>query len=49
MRTNKVRVDATLVEADVGLSTDSGLLAVSQSGRSDRPRAVAHIKAVGAD
>jgi transposase, IS5 family len=45
MRTNKVRVETTLVEADVGYPTDSGLLAKAGGAIAPAP----HMKAVGAD
>src|SRR3954469_25535063 len=44
LRTNKVRVDTTVVEADVGYPTDSGLLA---KGIGAMTRSVQRIKAAG--
>jgi transposase, IS5 family len=44
LRTNKVRADTTVVEADVGYPTDSGLLA---KGIGTVARSVARIKATG--
>jgi transposase, IS5 family len=44
LRTNKVRVDTTVVEADVGFPTDSGLLA---KGIGAMTRSVQRIKAAG--
>jgi transposase, IS5 family len=44
LRTNKVRADTTVVEADVGYPTDSGLLA---KGIGAMARTVARIKAAG--
>jgi len=44
LRTNKVRADTTVVEADVGYPTDSGLLAKAVGSMA---RSVARIKAAG--
>jgi len=44
LRTNKVRADTTVVEADIGYPTDSGLLA---KGIGTLARSVARIKAAG--
>ncbi|HEY1443116.1 MAG TPA: ISNCY family transposase [Mycobacterium sp.] len=45
LRTDKVRADATVVEADVGYPTDSGLLA---KGIGAMARSVARVKTLGA-